>query len=591
MSHHQYYITTAIDYVNARPHLGHAYEKIATDVMARFQRLTGKEVFFLTGTDEHGSKVEKTARDKGVDPKEYTDDVSQYFKQAWEYLNITYNRFIRTTDPEHYALVEKMWNKLLEKGDIEKRSYEGNYCTGCEAFLNKRDLDDDGNCTIHQRPPEKVTEENYFFLLSNYKDQLIAHINKHPQFIQPDFRREEVLKMLEELQDISVSRPKSSVSWGIPVPNDPEQTIYVWIDALSNYITGIGCWDDDAQFNKFWGTSDHPNTTHVIGKDILRFHAIYWPAMLMSAELPLYEKLFVHGFINLNDAKISKSLGNVVSAQDLGAQYELENSDPIRYYLMAVTTFGNDGNFTEEDFKNRINVNLANNLGNLVNRSLNMTNKYFDGVVPSFEGLDTDTLYQTDADYLKKLTDDYNNLSEEKRQERWKDGYQFPTEDQNPKFLTEGLRSDDNFLNFDAFHNLIDDVRYKYDVFDFEFALYTTFAELITPVNLFIDDKQPWALAKNEETDRLAKVLYSVLERLRQAAIILSPVVPNLSANILNQLGYEVDSSGKEIKLNGKTLHWDDLYTALPAGQAINLTGPILPRLDSEIVGAAAKKK
>lgn len=514
-----YYITTAIDYVNAAPHLGHAYEKIATDVMARFQKMLGKDVFFLTGTDEHGLKVQKSATERGIDPKQHTDELADEFKKAWAYLNIEYDRFIRTTDPDHYALVEKLWNKLLAQGDIEKRRYIGQYCTGCEAFLTKRDLTDEGHCAIHQREPEAVEEENYFFKLSGYKEQLKAHIQSNPGFIQPEYRKDEALRMLEEIQDISVSRPRTTVNWGIPVPNDDEQVIYVWIDALSNYITGIGCWSDEAGFQKYWGTKDNPKAVHVIGKDILRFHAIYWPALLLAADLPLYKELFVHGFINLNDAKISKSLGNVISPQGLGERFNLPNPDPIRYYLMTVARFGYDGNFTEDDFKAKVNADLANNLGNLLNRTLNMTKKYFDGKIP--------------------------------------DGQ-----------IKPGFGGTE----------LAQKVAAHYEAFDFQQAAETALGQ-VDAANKLINDSEPWTLFKEGKFDELKSVMVSVLETLYQVSAMLYPITPTLSQNIWKQLG----CSGSVADAC--------LRNPLPAGQAVNLQGPILPRLDEELVGAEAKKK
>ncbi len=584
MGQNTYYITTAIDYVNAAPHLGHAYEKIATDVMARFQRLQGKEVFFLTGTDEHGTKVAKTAAEKGMDPKAYTDSIAEKFKEAWAFLNLSHNRFIRTTDPEHYEVVAHLWRVMQAKGDIYKASYTGLYCTGCETFLTERDLTEAGECRIHQRKPDEVREENYFFRLSSYKDKLKALI-ENGTFVKPDFRAQEVLHMLDDLQDISVSRPKTSVSWGIPVPDDPDQNIYVWIDALSNYVTGVGYRHDDALFSKFW-----PADCHVIGKDILRFHALYWPAMLMSAEIELPRQIFAHGFININESKISKSIGNVVSPFDLARRFDLQNADPIRYFLMTVTTFGQDGNFTEDDFKLKINANLANNLGNLVNRTLNMTQKYFDGKVPTLDGVDLSNLYTEDAGYLRALADEFNALppgSEAKNQ--WKDGYQFPAS--GMRFLNAELRGNENYLDSKPFDQFVDDIRFKFDRFDFEFALYTTFSQLVNPVNLFIDAQAPWTLAKNNETDRLAVVLYSALERIRQVAVILYPVIPTLSRNIFEQLGYDIDGDVQTLKLNGQPIQWETIYDPLPFTQPIKLTGPLLPRLEDEIVGAAGKKK
>lgn len=518
-----YYLTTAIDYVNAPPHLGHAYEKIAADVIVRFQRLRGKEVFFLTGTDEHGIKIEKTAQGHGVAPKAYADEIVETFKAAWDFLDVRYNRFIRTTDADHYAVVAHLWRTLLAKGDIYKASYTGQYCTGCETFLTQRDLTDEGLCRNHQRPPEPVAEENYFFKLSQYKEALRKHLEAHPDFVQPDFRREEVLHMLDELEDISVSRSVKSVTWGIPVPDDPGQVIYVWIDALSNYITGIGFQHDDTQFQKFW-----PADVHVIGKDILRFHAIYWPAMLLSAGVALPKTVFAHGFITLNDAKISKSLGNVVSPQSLAQHFELTSPDPIRYYLMTTTPFGQDGNFSMEDFKLKVNADLANNLGNLLNRALSMTEKYFDGQVPAVSA----------ADWEKSLL-----LADTER------------------FAEAVAEAYEHF----AFHTAADFVIGRADA-----------------ANKLINESEPWNLFKSGDLGQLARVMVSVLEALRQVAIALYPITPTLAQGIWEQLG----CSGLVSEVD-----WDAITEApLPAGQQTQLAGPLLPRLESEIVGAAGKK-
>lgn len=533
MSENTYYITTAIDYVNAAPHIGHSYEKIATDVMARFQRLCGKEVFFLTGTDEHGTKVEKTAKSRGVTPRQHTDELVEEFKKAWAYLGIRYDRFIRTTDEDHYRLVAHIWNVMLEKGDIEKRAYKGQYCYGCEKFVTERDLNEAGECPLHNRKPEIVEEENYFFRLGKYKQALEALFKgepftppgwdrpmQRPDFILPAFRSEEALKMLEELEDISVSRNINSVGWGIPVPNDPEQVIYVWIDALSNYITGIGYLEDPARFRKYW-----PHAIHVIGKDILRFHAIYWPAMLMSAGLEPPRQLFVHGFININDAKISKSLGNVVSPFSLRDRFSLPSPDPIRYYLMTVAAFGQDGSFTEDDFKLKINADLANNLGNLLNRTLNMTQKYFEGQVPQSSHAKPGVLH------------------------------------------AEGAAQ----------------VREAFERFDFQGAA-DLILQLVDWANKQINDQEPWTLAKEGKTRELSDLMYTVLETLRQVALMLSPITPVLADEIWSQLGYQAPLSQLDPR-------WEDISGAhIPPGQRINLKGPLLPRLDSEIVGAGKKK-
>ena len=531
------YITTAIDYVNAPPHLGHAYEKIATDAMARFYKRMGHPTFFLTGTDEHGIKVEKNALSKGLAPKAFVDELSQSFKQAWAHCGVAYDRFIRTTDEDHYALVAVLWNRLLAKGDIYKASYTGRYCQGCEAFLTDRDLTEDGLCITHQTAPEAVEEENYFFRLSNYKEAIIAHINANPTFIQPDFRKQEVLNMLENLEDISVSRSKQSVSWGIPVPNDETQVIYVWIDALSNYLTGIG-YDgtETAQFNQFWKTpAGEPNAIHIIGKDILRFHAIYWPAMLMSAELPLPKQIFAHGFITLNEAKISKSLGNVISPFDLTAHYELANADPIRYYLLTCTQFGNDGNFTAEAFKLSVNADLANNLGNLLNRSVSMLKKYFGGAIPAVS-----------ADVLASSA------------------------------ILQELQ---------AVTPLHEQVVTAYEAFNFQQVAEFVFAR-VDLANRTINDMEPWTLYKTEQLDLLAALMVSLLESLRLVAVWLSPMVPKLSVGIWSQLGLDAEAIANPSASFGALISGYRLVEGLMT----NPQGPLLPRLDSELAGAEAKK-
>ena len=590
-----FYISTAIDYVNAPPHLGHAYEKIAADVVARFQRMQGKPVFFLIGTDEHGAKVAKTAADRDILPQAHADAMAQQFIKTWKLLDISYNRFVRTTEPAHHEVVTSLWRTLCENGDIHKASYTGNYCTGCESFLGERDLTDAGTCRIHQRLPEPVSEENYFFRLSRYKAPLTKLINSG-DFVLPAFRRQEVLKMLDQLDDISVSRPRTSVSWGIPVPDDPDQVIYVWIDALSNYLTGIGYPHHTAQFEQFW-----PADCHMIGKDILRFHALYWPAMLMAAGIELPRSLFAHGFINLNDAKISKSLGNVVVPADLMSEFELPNADAIRYYLMTATAFGQDGNFTVGEFKTRVNADLSNNLGNLLNRTLNMTTKYFEGRVPALPGMtSSDALYVPDIDYLAAITADYTalTLSSEARQQ-WKDGYQFPESSDNPLFLVDTWRAHTHYLPSRPFDQFSDDIRYKLNGMDFEFALFTMFQQLINPVNTFIDTQAPWGLAKAGDTDALACVLYSTLERIRQVALMLYPVIPTLSKNIFDQLGYTTSLTPdndpdrpKHLLLNGQPVAWSMLTEQpLPFEQPIALAGPILPRLGEELAGTQAKKR
>lgn len=526
------YITTAIDYVNGKPHLGHAYEKMATDAIARAFKAMNIPTYFLTGLDEHGIKVEQNAGKHGKSPKAFVDELATSFTDLWSHCDVDYNRFIRTTEASHYTLVAKLWQRMLDKGDIYKASYEGRYCTGCEAFLNERDLDEAGRCLIHKSTPEIVLEENYFFRLSHYKEALLRYFETHPDFVQPPFRKAEVLNMLEHLQDISVSRSVKAVTWGIPVPNDESQVIYVWIDALSNYLTGLNYLEEDAQlFHQFWTTAEgHPNAVHIIGKDILRFHAIYWPAMLMSAEIPLPKTIYAHGFITLEDAKISKSLGNVISPFDLTQEFSLPNADTLRYYLLTCTPFGNDGNFSIQDFKLKVNADLANNLGNLLNRSLSMVKKYFDGALPPLNVNPAEAIFQD----LQQI---------------------------------EPLRSQ---------------VEEAYRAFDFQ-KVASLLLERVDQANRAINDLEPWTMFKNGEAQRLATFMGSLLEALRIVAILFAPILPNLAQDILRQLGLDVPP----------TLlfhHLETLRFSMDTPHIIQPTGPLIPRLDSEIAGTDKKK-
>ena len=561
-----FYISTAIDYVNAEPHLGHAYEKIATDVVARFQRLMGRPVFFLTGSDEHGTKIEKTAAKRGLTPKQHTDEMVEAFKAAWDYLNLSYDRFIRTTDPEHYAVVAQLWRKLAAKGDIYKKRYQGLYCAGCEKFVNERDLDEAGNCPHHQAPPEVVEEENYFFRLTRYKEALQALVKGESfvppegtesiqikDFVKPEFRALETLGMIEDLEDISVSRNKSAVSWGIPVPDDEEQVIYVWIDALSNYITGIGYLQETDQqkalFEKFW-----PANIHMVGKDILRFHAIYWPAMLMAASIAPPQQVFAHGFININDAKISKSVGNVVSPFTLRDRFDLPNPDPIRYYLMTVATMGQDGSFTEDDFKLRVNADLSNNLGNLLNRTISMVGKYFEGVVPA-------TTIKASGRGGSCALPGKNDGSPQEAP-------------------LQGVLGDRR--------KQFEEIRIAYEALDFPKAAALSL-ELVDIANRAINDQEPWTLFKEGRMDELATLMVSVLETLRQVAILLSPMIPTMSNGIWSQLGFKTNLI--DTATHKPNFLWNALWEEqIPAGQKLNPQGPVLPRLDSELAGADKQK-
>lgn len=484
----KFYLTTAIDYVNGAPHIGHAYEKIVTDVIARHFSQRCDDVYFLTGVDEHGIKIQKTAAEKGISPQQMCDENSAKFKEAWAALDVEYNQFIRTTDEEHKKIVQKIFKKLVDQGDIYKHSYTGLYCSGCECFLNSKDLTEDGCCPIHMKKPEEVNEENYFFKLTKYKDAIIKHIKENPAFIVPAFRATEVLNQLESIEDFSVSRAKTNVTWGIPVLGDDEQVIYVWIDALSNYITALGydVENSSEKFKKYW-----PANVHVIGKDILKFHSLYWPAILMALGLELPKQLFVHGFININQEKMSKSTGNVISPVDILKNWELESPDAFRYYMATAASCGKDGNYSDEDFKEKVNADLANNMGNLLNRTLSMLVKYFDGEIkPEFSGKCQINALET-VEKVKKMFDNY--------------------EIQEAAF------------------------------------------EIISLVNLtnkYVADNAPWTLAKEEKMTECGQVLVNVLEIMCVVSALIYPYCPNIAKEMGRQLKFDLN-----IKLEGLTLN------------------------------------
>ena len=478
MSKKPYYITTAIAYTSGKPHIGNTYEIVLADAIARFKRKEGYDVRFQTGTDEHGQKIELKAEEAGITPKEFVDNVSAEIKRIWDLMNTSYDKFIRTTDDYHEKQIQKIFKKLYDQGDIYKGYYEGLYCTPCESFFTESQLVD-GKCPDCGRPVQPAKEEAYFFKMSKYADRLIEHINTHPEFIQPVARKNEMMNnfLLPGLQDLCVSR--TSFTWGIPVDFDPKHVTYVWLDALSNYITGIG-YDCDGNsselFNKNW-----PADLHLIGKDIIRFHTIYWPIFLMALDLPLPKQVFGHPWLLQGDGKMSKSKGNVLYADEL---VDFFGVDAVRYFVLHEMPFDNDGVITWELMVERMNSDLANTLGNLVNRTVSMTNKYFGGTVTN-KGVTE----EVDAD-LKALTDATPGLVDKKMDE---------------------LRVADAI---------------------------TEIFNLFKRCNKYIDETMPWALAKEEDKkDRLETVLWNLIQSISSGARLLSSFMPETSEKILAQLG------------------------------------------------------
>lgn len=514
-------ITTAIDYVNGEPHIGHAYEKIFTDVIFRHFKKRSEKSFFLTGTDEHGIKIQKTAKTLNITPKELCDKNANSFIEAWKLLDINYSHFIRTTDDYHQKTVQDIFEKLLEKGDIYKHKYTGLYCSGCECFLAEKDLDEEGNCPIHGKKPEVVSEENYFFKLTKYKDKIINHIKNNPNFIQPSYRAQEVLNQLENIEDISVSRAKTNVEWGIEVKSDPSQVIYVWIDALSNYITGLGYkvnGESEENYKEFW-----PVNYHIIGKDILKFHSIYWIAILMALDLELPKSIYAHGWIMIDKSKMSKSTGNVISPKSVMEAFNLKNPDALRYFMVTAAVNGKDGNYSDDDFKEKVNADLANNMGNLLNRTLNMLVKYFDGEIK--------------GEFI------------------------------NNELINETKETIDSVLKY-------------FDEMEPALAA-NKIIELVDSANKFVNDKAPWALAKNGDMVECGKTLYSILNLMVKVAILIEPYCPNIALDMAKQLKINIDMKYLEIEdlmiKEGKLITKEEIH-------------PVFLRLDSEIMGDKKKQ-
>jgi methionyl-tRNA synthetase len=474
-------ITTPLYYVNGSPHIGSAYPTIAADALSRFERLRGKSVLFITGTDEHGQKIERAAASLGRSPQSHCDLIAAEFADLWQQLNIKYDRFIRTTAPNHSPIVKEFFQKVWDRGDIYTGQQTGLYCVACEEFKEERDLLPGKHCPLHPNiEVEWRDEQNYFFRLSKYQEQLEQLYLEKPDFIQPETRKHEVTKFVQQgLQDFSISRV--NVDWGLPIPVDPKHTIYVWFDALLGYITPL--LDPESEPTLEQALSKwYPINLHLIGKDILRFHAVYWPAMLMSAGLPLPEKVFAHGFLTKDGHKMGKTLGNTVDPQDLVQRFGVE---AVRYYFLKEIEFGQDGDFNETRFVNIVNADLANDLGNLLNRNLGMIRKYCGGKVPEIEIIE---------DYPLKLMG-----------------------------LTLGDR-----------------VAQHYSSLAFSAACLDILA-LVKASNKLIDDEAPWALYKKGDHQGVARILYSVLESVRLVAYLISPIVPNLSTQIYQQLGFNIN--------------------------------------------------
>ncbi|EOU1992715.1 methionine--tRNA ligase [Clostridium perfringens] len=505
-----YYITTPIYYPSTNLHIGNTYTTVAADAIARFKRLTGHEVMFLTGTDEHGQKIERIANEKGITPKEHVDEIVAGIKDLWKMMNISYDKFIRTTDDYHVKAVQEIFKKLYDQGDIYKDSYEGLYCTPCESFWTETQLVN-GNCPDCGRPVEKAKEEAYFFKMSKYADRLIQYIEEHPDFIQPESRKNEMLNnfLRPGLQDLCVSR--TSFTWGIPVSFDEKHVIYVWIDALSNYITALGYGQENQElYKKFW-----PADVHLIGKDILRFHTIYWPIMLMALGLELPKQVFGHGWLLVDGGKMSKSKGNVVDPVVLVNMF---GADAVRYYLLREIPFGSDGLFNNEIFIKKVNTDLANDLGNLLSRTIAMVYKYFDGVIQA------PTCKESIDDELINLA-----LSTPGKVEASIDALKIP----------EALES-----------------------------IWT----LISRANKYIDETTPWILAKDEEKkERLGTVLYNLLETLRFVSVMISPFLTETSVKINAQLNTKVTTWESLKEFNGTV-----------AGDKVVKGDVIFPRIDVE---------
>ena len=526
MENKRFYITTPIYYPSGDLHIGHTYTTVAADTLTRFKKLQGYDAYMLTGTDEHGQKIQNKAEEAGVTPQAYVDDVVGRIQELWKLMNINYDQFIRTTDPEHVKTIQAIFKKLYDQGDIYKGKYEGWYCTPCESFWTESQYikNEEGVpcCPDCGRPVQKASEEAYFFKMSKYADRLLAHIEAHPEFIQPESRKNEMINNFIKpgLQDLCVSR--TSFNWGVPVTFDPDHVVYVWIDALPNYVSALGYLNNKEDLmDRYW-----PADLHLVGKDIIRFHTIYWPIILMALDLPLPKQVYGHGWILLKGGKMSKSVGNVVDPVELAKKYGV---DALRYHVLREMTYGADGIYNEDLLVSHINSDLANDLGNLLSRTVAMTVKYFGGIIP-----DTKEAGEFDDDLIKLAMETPVEM------DRW--------------------------MN-------------KYDISTALAAVW----KLISRTNKYIDETQPWVLGKDEtKSARLAQVMYNLTECLRIAAVLISPAMPDTGAKILDQL-----------KVPAEARSWESVLTfgQYPNGVQVERHEALFPRIELEPKEAKAEKQ
>ena len=505
----KFYLTTAIDYVNSAPHLGTAYEKIAADTIARFKRLAGFDTRFLMGNDEHSINVEKAARERGMEPQAYCDEMAVTFQAVWKRLDISYDDFIRTTEPRHVRGVQALFKAIVDAGDVYKGKYEGHYCVGCERFYPEKDLVD-GKCPVHKTVPQWVSEENYFFKLSAYGPRLLEHIRANPEFIIPESRRNEIVNVVQSgLEDISVSR--ASVSWGIPLPNDPAHTVYVWFDALINYITGIGYPDRSGDYARYW-----PADLHVIGKDITRFHCVIWPAMLMSAKLPLPKTVLGHGWVQFQGEKLSKSLGNIVNPLDIVDRW---GADALRYFLLKEVPLFRDGDFTWELFIDRYNADLANDWGNLFTRTVSMIHRYRAGQVAKAAGAPIEGL----GDLITGAIRDYTEAME------------------------------------------------RYEI---EKGIEAAWS-IVRRANRLVEEKAPWNLAKDPARGgELDALLSTLVVALQHVALLLHPVMPSKAREVWETLKLKPAIAEARFPASGT------LLPCPSSSEAIGASKPLFPRIE-----------